>query len=67
VLQCIGCSGETTFGITPSRKHAAAQARLQRIREAVAAGLALQAALARLDADDQGAGAAPQPAAGALD
>jgi hypothetical protein len=54
ILSKNSCSGVCTFGLTPSRKNALEQARLHRLREAVAAGLALQVALGRLDAADQG-------------
>src|SRR5262245_20948666 len=46
--------GRCTFCILPSRLAAAERARLQRLREAVQAGLALRAALSKLGPDDQG-------------
>jgi hypothetical protein len=45
--------GRCTLCILPSRLNAAAQARNQRLREAVAAGLMLQSALSKLDPADR--------------
>jgi len=54
VLSCRFENGTVCFGITPSRLGLAERQRARRVSEAVAAGRALQAALAKLDATDAG-------------
>jgi hypothetical protein len=54
ILSCRFENGMTYFGITPSRLGLAERQRARRVSEAVQAGRALQAALAKLDAADAG-------------
>jgi hypothetical protein len=54
VMSVWATNGVTTVCVLPSRLNAAAQARAKRLAEAVAAGRALLAALAKLDVADRG-------------